>query len=442
MSRHMSIRRAVVIAAAASLALAACGGAPAAPTTAPAAQATAVKPAAAEPVNLRVTVWSGNEKHLQTLNDIATAYKSKNPAVSVKYDVIPFADYLSKLTVQMSGNNPPDLGWVVENSAPTLIDAGVLVDLKPTIDQTQGYNFAELSQPAMGLWQRGANVYGIPFSTSPFFVVYNKDLFAKAGIDTPDKLVAQGKWTWEALAQAAKGIQATGGGVYGFQPIDSFPYNMNIIAPVLRAYGGDVWDAAGTKCALNTDGSVKAMQLIHDMLFKDKSATPIGDKSDFYAGQVGMTTAQLSRLAKLDKAPFKWDVVPMPSGPAGDSQLIGQAAFSVFRASKNQKAALDFVAFMTNAENTAKLSVFFPPARKSVLEGTAFLTSNPMVTPEQMKASVGVGIEKGKIVPVHTNFAKIELALKPVLDKTWLPGADIKAQMDEACKAISPLLTQ
>ncbi|MEO6060418.1 MAG: sugar ABC transporter substrate-binding protein, partial [Thermoflexales bacterium] len=424
----------------ASLVLSACAAAPAAPTAAPASPAS-TKPASAEPVNLRVTVWSGNEKHLQTMNDIAGAYKVKNPNVSVKFDVIPFADYLSKLTVQMSGNNPPDLGWVVENSAPALIDAGVLVDLKPTLDKTQNYNFAEYSQPAMGLWQRGNTVYGIPFSTSPFFIVYNKDLFAKAGMDTPDKLLAQGKWNWETLAQASKAIAATGGGVYGFQPIDSFPYNANIIAPVIRAYGGDLWDATGTKCALNADSSVKAMQLIHDMLFKDKSAMPIGDKSDFYAGQVGMTTAQLSRLAKLDKAPFKWDVIPMPSGPAGDSQIVGQAALGVFRSGKNQPAALDFAAFMTNAENTAKMSIYFPPARKSVLESTAFLTSNPMVSPDQMKAAVTVGIEKGKIVPVHANFAKIELALKPIFDKVWLPGADVKAQMDEACKAIAPLLT-
>ncbi len=440
MSTNRSTRAVAVLAIAASLVLSACAAAPAAPTSAPAPPA-ATKPASAEPVNLRVTVWSGNEKHLQTMNDIAGAYKAKNPNVSVKFDVIPFADYLSKLTVQMSGNNPPDLGWVVENSAPALIDAGVLVDLKPTLDKTQGYNFAEYSQPAMGLWQRGSTVYGIPFSTSPFFIVYNKDLFAKAGIDTPDKLLAQGKWNWEALAQASKAIQATGGGVYGFQPIDSFPYNANIIAPVIRAYGGDLWDATGAKCTLNSDGSIKAMQLIHDMLFKDKSAMPIGDKSDFYAGQVGMTTAQLSRLAKLDKAPFKWDVIPMPSGPAGDSQIVGQAALGVFRSGKNQAAALDFAAFMTNAENTAKMSIYFPPARKSVFESTAFLTSNPMVTPDQMKAAVSVGIEKGKIVPVHVNFAKIELALKPVLDKTWLPGADIKAQMEEACKAITPLLT-
>ena len=432
--------RAAALAMAATLVLSACAAAPAAPTAAPAPPAAA-KPAAAEPVNLRVTVWSGNEKHLQTMNDIATAYKAKNPNVSVKFDVIPFADYLSKLTVQMSGNNPPDLGWVVETSAPALIDAGVLVDQKPSLDKTQGYNFAEYSQPAMGLWQRGGAVYGIPFSTSPFFVVYNKDLFAKAGTDTPDKLLAQGKWTWETLAQAAKAIQATGGGVYGFQPVDSFPYNAHIIAPVIRAYGGDLWDATGTKCMLNADSSVKAMQLIHDMLFKDKSATPIGDKSDFYAGQVGMATAQLSRLAKLDKAPFKWDVIPLPSGPAGDSQMVGQAALGVFRSGKNQATALDFAAFMTNAENTAKMSIYFPPARKSVFEAPAFLTSNPMVTAEQMKASVAVGIDKGKIVPVHTNFAKIELALKPVLDKTWLPGADVKAQMDEACKAIAPLLT-
>ncbi len=67
---------------------------------------------APQPVNLRFTIWSSNEKHLAMLNGFAQAYKAKNPNVSVQFDTIPFADYATKLAVQLAGSNPPDAGWM------------------------------------------------------------------------------------------------------------------------------------------------------------------------------------------------------------------------------------------------------------------------------------------------------------------------------------------
>ena len=41
--------------------------------------------------------------------------------------------------------------------------------------------------------------------------------------------------------------------------------------------------------------------------------------------------------------------------------------------------------FLTTKEDVTLLTQFFPPARLSVLDSDAFLTTNPRVSPEDMK---------------------------------------------------------
>ncbi len=419
-----------------AIALSACSGA------APATQAPAPKAAeptkAAAPVELKVTVWTSNETQLKTLADIGEAYRKNRPNVTVKYESIPIVDYVSKVTIQLSSATPPDVGWVVESSAPTFVNAGVLADLRPTLDKTAGYNYADLSKPAMGLWTKANAVYGVPFSSSPFFVVYNKDMFAAAGAQTPEDYVKAGTWTWENLAKASADVQKKlPAGSYGFQTIDGagFTSPWATIVPIIRSFGGDAWTADNI-CGLDKPEAVKAVQLFHNMVYKDKSVVPPGEQADFYAGKAAMTTAQLSRLSKLEKAEFKWGMVPLP----GNAQIIGQAAFAVWNASKNKDEALNFLAFMTNPENTALTAQYFPPARSSVLNGTAWLASNKLVTPDQMKASVVSGIEKGTVLPSHPSFPKIDLIARAEFDKLWKADANAQQILTGMCEMLKPVL--
>src|SRR5689334_22441700 len=104
---------------------------------------------------LRFTIWTGNEAHLKMLNGFAESFKATHPDVSVKYETIPPGDYTQKLTFQLAGGNPPDAGWLMEDAAPTFAAAGVLENLGPALQKSQGYDFADFSKPALGLWTAG-----------------------------------------------------------------------------------------------------------------------------------------------------------------------------------------------------------------------------------------------------------------------------------------------
>ncbi|MCP4540798.1 MAG: sugar ABC transporter substrate-binding protein [Chloroflexi bacterium] len=399
-----------------------------------------------EQVNLRFTIWSGNEAHLTMLNKFAETYRESHPNVTVQFDTIPTGDYTDKVTIQLAGSNPPDGGWIVERSAPTFIAAEVLVDLGPVLRQIPGYDMADLSESALLLWKKEDAIYGIPFSTSPFLILYNRDLFEIASIETPDELLTQDQWTWKALAEAAKRIaDVTPSGIYGFESVDAAVYDKGFwltLVPIMWAYGGDAWDSEGTQCLFNSDRSIAAIRLYHDMVFADKSAVPPGEQADFFSGQSAITIAQLSRVAKLQDVTFAWGVVPLPSGPNGEASVIGQAALAVFEASEHKDQAIDFVAFMTNKENVLTMAEFFPPARDSVLESEAFLKANPLVDPDSMEQSVVAAIQSGRVLPNHVEFPNIDMITHIEFKNLWVPDADLQAVLSNICESIDPFLTK
>jgi multiple sugar transport system substrate-binding protein len=433
--------------------LVACGGADSPEATDPTAEAPAVASTtdeatvveSVEPVTLRFTQWIPvDSPRGEVFTQIADEYSAMNPNVTIEYNFIPFNDYPTTLPLRLSGSNPPDAGWLVENVAPTWLDSGVLANVGPALRVDAEYDYADLATAGMELWVEGEDVYGIPFSTSPFLLIYNRDLFAEAGIDAPDAMIANGNYTWENLANALATVTAETE-VVGLQSVNGALYTgervWHTIIPLVRAYGGDAWDDNNT-CQLNSPESVEALTLFHDMIFVDGSVEQPGQAIDFYNGSAAVLMGQLSRVAPLADATFAWDIAPMPSGPAGEADVIGQAAFVVFTNSPNQEAAIDFLKFLTNKENTLRIAEFFPPIRASVLETDVLLTANPNINPESMRLSVIEPTLSGTVLPAHPNFPTIDLTARPFFDTLWTPDADVQATMDALCEAIQPLLEQ
>lgn len=394
-------------------------------------------PAMAE--ELRFTVWTGNQAHLDMLNGIAADFKETHPDVDVRFETIPAADYTQKLTFQLAGGNAPDLGWLMEDAAPTFAKAGVLKDVGPALKAAEGYDFDDFFGPAMGLWTDGEAVWGIPFSTSPFMVYYNKDLFDEAGVEDPLTLAEKGEWDMDKFQEVAKTIKDKTG-KYGFEFKDGQGYasrQMHALMPPIRAYGGDAW--ADGKCLFNAPEATAAVKQLHEMVFTDGSIVPPGEQGDYFSGGSAMTINQISRASKMPEAGFNWGIAPLPTGPGGNSPVIGQAGIAVFARGDNTDLATEFLAFMTNEDNVATMAQFFPPARKSVLESEAFVESNKLIPPEQMK-NVSAAISEGTVLPSHEQSPQILAAMSPRVDALWRADADVDKALQAICDAIQPRL--
>ncbi len=408
------------LAAASALALTACGG--------------GSDTASDGPANLRMTVWSGSPEHLKLLNGIADEYRKANPDVkSIKFDVLPLENYTTTLTTQIAGGKSPDLAWIFENSAADFVSSGALAEVR--VDDEK-----DVLPSAKKIWEQDGNLYAYPFSTSPFGVFVNTDMLKKAGQPTPAELMAQGKWNWDEASKLGAAVHDKTGktGIV----IRDFDYKMwDNLAQYWGGWGAQAWSEDGKTCGFDKPEMVAAMTSLHKAVFEDESMLAPGTSADFFAGESAMTVTQMSRASLLSDK-FTWDFVPLPEGPKGEYDVIGQAGIARLTKSAHPKEADGFLEFLTNKENSAKLGAYFPQARSSQLEAAALAKSQPKLSEKQLADVVIDGIQKGKVKPVHIGQAEINDAVRGALDPLWKKDADVQKVLQGVCTAIKPLLEQ
>jgi ABC-type glycerol-3-phosphate transport system substrate-binding protein len=152
----------------------------------------------------------------------------------------------------------------------------------------------------------------------------------------------------------AKGLTKSEGGrttVYGvLPPLFDNSANEGVVG-FLRAFGGDLFDADGKKCLLNTPESKAGLKALAD-LYKNGTAYPwaanIGSQQvELFQGQkLGMAiltafaaSAWPGQIAKRPD-PFEMEVVPNPLGPTGKhATQVSSDGKGISKATKNPDKA-------------------------------------------------------------------------------------------------------
>lgn len=392
------------------------------------------------PVELRMTVWTADESHLALFQEIADAYVEENPDTvsAVTFETLPFDDYTTTLTTQLSGGNAPDLAWIFESSAPEFVQSGALVEVGSTLQETDGYEFDDIDTAALSLWQSEDGLFAYPFSNSPFCMFLNTDRLNEAG--QPDQVAAfdAGEWTFEnAMAVSQATVDQLDGA--GFVVRDFGYETWENLATVYAGFGAAAWSEDGTQCQFTEEPMVEAMTFLHEAAFETGAMPGPGSEIDFFAGQATMTITQISRASSLDGS-FEWEVLPLPAGPATQQNVVGQAGIGVLAQSQAPEIAADFLAHFTNPENAAKLAEYFPPPRVSLLTAETLREGNPMFTEDQLQRAVIDGIIDSITKPAHANFAELQTTVRSAMDPLWTKSADIPGVLDEVCTSIQPLL--
>ncbi|GGR20277.1 ABC transporter substrate-binding protein [Deinococcus ruber] len=393
--------------------------------------------AQAQQVTLRFSTWAGGDG-LALLQQLAKDYSSKNPGVQVTVEVTPFADYSRKVAVQIASGDSPDVGWLSERDVPTFIASKTLTDLSPVLSADKSFNLADFPVSTLTLWQRERSVYGVPFSNSPLVLFYNKDLFQQAGVADPLKQYGLNKWDYTSFQTSSKAIKDKTG-AFGARAmrLDPKAWAGGLLA-MLWSQGGGVYDK-NLKCTLNSPGSVKGFQLASTMMFRDSSMPRPGDQTAFESGRIGMYMDNVSYSAQLRDAKFKWGIAPLPKGPGGRVTQLGQAGYVVFSKGKNQAEAVKFLAYLASPENMARTAKFYPPPRKSVLNSTAYLTSNPLIPASALKTGILSQLSSARVLLTGTNWLKANDVITSGLDRVFQPGANLQSVLDDLCRQVDGL---
>lgn len=265
----------------------------------------------------------------------------------VKLNIVPSGQFVAKFAAAVSGGAAPDVIATDLVYMPAFAAAGQLTEIGT---QARALPFfKQLSPSHLRLATFDGKLYGVPFSAEGSILLYNKDLFTKAGLD-PNKPPT----TWQGIRDASKKITALGGGVKGFYFAGACAgCNAFTLLPLIWASGGDVLSPDGKTATLNTPAVKKALTFYHD-LWKDNQV-PQTAKADagadflnaFTTGKVGMAGSGAFAIGTLKtKYPnVNFGVTYLPGENGKWSSFAGGDSMAIPKGSKNPKEAFEFISW-------------------------------------------------------------------------------------------------
>jgi multiple sugar transport system substrate-binding protein len=460
-TRRELLRTTALAAAGAIAASCAPAPAPATPTTAPAepiAEPTVPPAVEAKPAGkLSVTIW-GSKQDVDEVRAVIQGYQDSFPDVALDIQESGCgADYAACKTL-IAGGGMADVfvpgDWLV----PAMLQDGVLLVLDPYIER----DALDLNDfyPAALISLRGPDnrIYALPMGYHVTVMYYNLDLFDQAGLAY---LPPDGNYTWHDVREWAKVLTLDSKGNNandaGFDPDDivqwgmwTWPFVWAGYESIMLAFGGSIMSIPdGQKCNMEHPDSIRAMQFIQDLIWKDHSTmTPQADQENagkyrFPAGEVAIMSAaahwQTTIVQDLNPG-LRNDVAAMPKEKAGNAANTFVTGWAVYSGSKIQDLAWHFVQFVSTVGAGPQMGLI--PAYRDLALSDMFL--NRPGEPEHLKEAFLDPADWPLCIPPTVNgprFAEItgQDGLAPAIEAIYLnkmPAAEALAGVCEKIDAI------
>jgi multiple sugar transport system substrate-binding protein len=451
MEAKLSRRSFLRMMAGASTALAAAACAAPAPAPAPAAapQAKATEPAkapapAAGAVTLQFMWWPvGGERGLKAIEDVMKPFEAANANIKVERSPVS-TNYFDKLLTMFAGGTPPDVMAIDNYDMSGAASKGVLMELDPLIQADKSFSLDDFFPAALaeGTWNNKR--FALPYIGSTRIMFYNADLFAKKGLDTPDKLWEAGKWTWEALQDYAKKLTDTSGGpantVYGFT--DDRQLLSGGVASWIYGAKGDILDRNFTKCMMNTPEAVAGVRFMQDLIFKDQVAPKADALKDVdlpATGRVAMWMSWRGLSMAYRAYSYKWDVVPFPMGVAGKTTMYKGNSMSVAKATKHQPEAWLLAKHVTGSQ-ADKIYVGNGGATPRKDNKDVLMQSTPPQNNQYFYNPLNEGWARG--LPLNPKFRTWAVESQKYMDRIFNDNEDVQKVMNDLAPVVDKILKE
>ena len=229
-----------------------------------------------------------------------SAFQTAHPNVTINMDAVADDPYKEKIRVAMASGEIPDVyfTWVGEYTR-QFIRAGRVLDITQYLSAPawQG-RFAPATLDA---YKTDGKIYGVPIEVDAKFMIYNKALFAKAGIDAPPA-----EWpTFAGALNKLKAAQITPisfGAQLAWATVHYIgDLNAKLVPSDVRL--ADYTLRAAPEKLFTDPGYVQSLTLYRDFLTNgwfNKSPdayTHAAARASFVAGRAGMMYQELVELA-------------------------------------------------------------------------------------------------------------------------------------------------
>lgn len=340
--------------------------------------------------------FNSNGGQEETLAEMVKAFEAEHPNIKVEVETIGYDEYFTQMQTRVAGGTAPDCYELnIENFA-AYANKGLLAEIT-------GADVAALNETAVNAFNVNGKQYGLPESFSNVVLIYNKDLFDKAGVAYPTA-----DWTQDDLQKAAEKIHALGDGTYGiWQPI-----TYNEMFKVVAQYGGSLLNEDKTEFTINSEANIKAVQTLVDRVLVSnvqptaEQAGSMGDWDWFMSGKLGMIPTGIWAFQTFtDNCDFDWDIVVEPGSTAKATHFFSNCVV-MNPDTKHKEEVSTWLSWLTSSTKSADIRLAHGwdlPALSDMNALSAYLT----VTPPENKVAVFDSLNYLVMPPVIEDYAKM-----------------------------------
>lgn len=355
------------------------------------------------------------------------AFAEANPGIDVQVQIEPWNGRENKMVAALAAGNPPDAVYLNPDFYPKFVDGEELV----AIDEFMEGGFRDdYLEGALSAVTYDGKTYGLPILTSAYTQAFNSDLIEAAGIgDLPTD--------WATFRAAVEAVHDPDNGVWGARYDLNRPSTVTTFVPFLRMAGGEQFTEDGSDIAFDSDAGLEALDYLVSF-YRDG----LVQESNINGGGIPFSSGQVGFLIQTENNTLKQTLIDSPDMNVGVTPVLTNVeqsnfgtvgSYAVFSQSSSQEAAVQWLAFLTNAENTL-----------TILQASGFISPRASIAPDQYAEGVFAEIASYapmmRSEPKHVFAREVMAAQVPEFEAAYLGNKSVEQAMADAATAARAIL--
>jgi multiple sugar transport system substrate-binding protein len=384
--------------------------------------------------------WTGTEA--KTFAHLVKEYEAQHPGQKINSLFVNNDNTLQKVLTAVRGGSPPDIAYLYGSWAPNVAQIPQVVNLTQVV-QRPGVNWEDFFVGERDVATVKGKVIGIPALVDNLAVVYNKTLFARAGLTPPGP-----GFTWSQFQSDAKKLTDPATKQFGTAYVT--PGTEDTVwhwVALLWEADGQLLSPDGTKAAFDSPAGLKALTTLQTMAVTDKSMYL--DPADsaysnlFNSGKIGMLVTGPWDLSGFPNVKYGVQVMPSyPGASAGHQTISGPDNWVLFNNSSARTAAAEKFILWLTAPAQAKywsLKTGDLPIRQSVAAAPGFSQQMDATLPGMSTFIANLGNVK-QARPQIPQYPKISQALGTMIVSVLLGKSQPQAALTAAAQQVNQIL--
>lgn len=390
-----------------------------------------------------IQIWEGyTGPDATAFSHLLAEYSKQHPGQKVTSLYVNNDNTLQKVLTAVRGGSPPDIAYLYGSWAPNVAQIPQVVNLTQVVRQPS-VNWNDFWAGERDVATVNGKVIGIPALVDNLAVVYNKKLFAQAGLQPPGP-----DWTWSDFEADAKKLTDAGAKQYGTAYVT--PGTEDTVwhwEALLWEAGGQLLNAGNTKAAFNSPAGLASLNALRTMAVTDRSVyldpTDSAYANLFNSGKIGMLVTGPWDLGNFPNVKYGVQVMPSFPGTSGGHQTIsGPDNWVIFNTGSAKVAAAEkFLLWLTAPAQVKYFSLHTGelPTRQSVSSAPGFSQQMDSALPGVSTFTANLANVK-QARPQITQYPKISQILGSMVVSVLLGKSQPQAALASAAQQVNQAL--